>query len=329
MKTFPAFCRMVIFLIYGIILAAAAAAEGTHAVKSGESLSIIAKKYHVTIGQIKEANGLDDSLLQPGQTLTIPGTSGKSTEEGTERKNRKKDFFEEPSLGDGDPDTHLVRPGDTLGRIAKKYHLSVEELKEMNQLRGDRLKVGRPLVLRPMGEGDEEIEGETAGSPEGTAETKQESASATEEEKGVFAEAKEQQSLVRAAKTFLGAKYKKGGSHINGMDCSAYVQKVFWIFGVDLPRTAREQFKLGTQVARDALHAGDLLFFKRSRARHPTHVAIYLGKDQFIHTSLSKRQVQIDSLDSRYFRLRFLGAKRIVGQNNSMTSADLVYNEEK
>ena len=84
---------------------------------------------------------------------------------------------------------------------------------------------------------------------------------------------------------------------------------VYRIFGVDLPRTAREQFQIGYGVARNALKAGDLVFFKRTQARQPTHVGIYLGDNQFIHTSLRKKQVEIESTESGYFKSRFMGAK--------------------
>jgi cell wall-associated NlpC family hydrolase len=95
------------------------------------------------------------------------------------------------------------------------------------------------------------------------------------------------------------------------MDCSSFVQKVFRIFDVDLPRTTREQFQVGYAVAREALAIGDLIFFKRGQARRPGHVGIYLGNGQFIHTSLRKQRVQVNSLESRYFAARFIGAKRI------------------
>jgi cell wall-associated NlpC family hydrolase len=68
---------------------------------------------------------------------------------------------------------------------------------------------------------------------------------------------------------------------------------------------------MGYAVAQNALKAGDLVFFKRAKARQPTHVGIYIGNDQFIHTSLKKKQVDIGSTDSGYFKKWFLGAKRI------------------
>jgi len=107
-------------------------------------------------------------------------------------------------------------------------------------------------------------------------------------------------------------KYRRGGTSIKtGLDCSAYVQKVFRMVGMDLPRTAREQFGVGMEVARNALRLGDLVFFKRSQAKRPAHVGIYIGNDQFIHSSTTKRKIRVDSLNTRYFSARFIGGRRV------------------
>jgi cell wall-associated NlpC family hydrolase len=110
------------------------------------------------------------------------------------------------------------------------------------------------------------------------------------------------------------------------LDCSAFVQKVFSIFGIDLPRTAREQFQVGYEVAREALRMGDLVFFKRSKTPRPIHVGIYIGDGRFIHTSLRKRRVDIDSMDSRYFATRFIGAKRIEEVKRPPETEELIRN---
>jgi peptidoglycan endopeptidase LytE len=328
MKSFPVSWRGTILFLSGMLLAGSAFGEVIHTVRPGESLSRIAQRYRVEWKKIHEANGLEGSILQAGQKLKIPVSSPNLKGRTVEEKAQPKRLSESDPTGDLDADTYVVKPGDTLSRIARKFGLRVDELKEINGLRGDRLKVGQILFLRLMEEGDEEIEGETT-----EASSRGEGAGTDlphppEGPSGLFASEKEQQLLVRIAQSFLGARYKKGGTSIQGMDCSAFVQKVFWIFGVELPRTAREQFQAGVRVAREALQVGDLLFFKRSRARFPTHVAIYLGNDQFIHTSLSKRQVKIDSLESKYFRSRFIGARRITGQNHSTIFGNLVYNNE-
>ena len=146
------------------------------------------------------------------------------------------------------------------------------------------------------------------------------------QDRGFLANEKEREHLVRVASGFLGLKYSRRGSTSKGMDCSALVQKVFWLIGIDLPRTAREQFQVGYKVAREALEIGDLVFFKRSKATRPTHVGIYLGDGRFIHASLRKQRVHIDNLDSRYFAARFIGAKRLEEVNRSPEPEALIHN---
>lgn len=96
-----------------------------------------------------------------------------------------------------------------------------------------------------------------------------------------------------------------------GIDCSAYVQKVYGLLEINLPRSAREQFHAGEMVEKDDLSIGDLVFF-RTYASFPSHVGIYLGNDLFIHASKKGRKVTIDSLNTPYYLKRFIGAKRII-----------------
>ena len=123
----------------------------------------------------------------------------------------------------------------------------------------------------------------------------------------------ERQSLVRQAKGLLGVPYKLGGDGLAGIDCSAFVRRMFSSFEVSLPRTAREQFDVGRKIARDQLTAGDLVFFKtRQYESHPTHVGIFIGNDEFIHASaLKKGGVRIDSLSTDFYDRRFIGGTRI------------------
>jgi cell wall-associated NlpC family hydrolase len=109
---------------------------------------------------------------------------------------------------------------------------------------------------------------------------------------------------------FLGTRYRFGGTSRNGLDCSSFVQQVFNEMEVSLPRTAREQFELGDMVARGDMQKGDLVFFS-TYASFPSHVGIYLGDNRMIHASSRERRVVISSLDTPYYRSRFIGAKRI------------------
>lgn len=123
----------------------------------------------------------------------------------------------------------------------------------------------------------------------------------------------ERQILTRVARSFVGAPYKYGGDSVRGLDCSAFVRKMYAIFEVNLPRCAREQYDAGTRVDRNNLTSGDLVFFRaKPAARYPTHVGIYLGGDMFIHaSSLPSRGVRIDHLSGAYFKRSYMGAVRV------------------
>jgi cell wall-associated NlpC family hydrolase len=124
---------------------------------------------------------------------------------------------------------------------------------------------------------------------------------------------KEPEILTRVARSFVGAPYKYGGESVRGLDCSAFVRKMYAIFEVDLPRCAREQYYAGTRVDKNNLATGDLVFFRaRPAACYPGHVGIYLGGDMFIHaSSLPSRGVKIDHLSGAYFARTYMGAVRV------------------
>jgi cell wall-associated NlpC family hydrolase len=108
----------------------------------------------------------------------------------------------------------------------------------------------------------------------------------------------------------LGVPYKLGGSTLKGIDCSAFVKKIYEIFKVELPRTTREQFSVGRKIEKDQLEEGDLVFFKRRG--NSTHVGIYIGDNQFVHASYRNREVKIDHLDMPYFSTRFIRGVRVM-----------------
>ena len=127
--------------------------------------------------------------------------------------------------------------------------------------------------------------------------------------------------LKKSAYGFLGTRYRFGGSSRSGIDCSSFVQKVFGELEVSLPRTAREQFEVGNAVAPGDLQKGDLIFFS-TYASYASHVGIYLGNNKMIHASSRDRRVVISSMNTSYYRSRFLGAKRITKVNPDVFSLD-------
>jgi len=119
--------------------------------------------------------------------------------------------------------------------------------------------------------------------------------------------------LVDYAKTYLGSPYKLGGNNPSGIDCSGFVKNVYGKFGIDLPRTARQQYTTGKDIDRGDLSTGDLIFFGRGRSRDPSHVGIFLKDDKFIHSSSrNKGGVRIDSLDDNFYRQSYMGGRKLV-----------------
>ena len=128
--------------------------------------------------------------------------------------------------------------------------------------------------------------------------------------------------ICSVALTFLGLPYLWGGSSTKGVDCSGFVQSVYFLNGLILQRDASLQALHGSFVdistGYNNLKSGDLLFFgsKENGKNHVTHVAIYLGHNDYINSS---GRVMINSLDSTkgnyvsYRMTSLLSARRIIG----------------
>ena len=80
--------------------------------------------------------------------------------------------------------------------------------------------------------------------------------------------------------------------------------------GIDLPHSAKGQYKLGKSVNKKDLKAGDLVFFNTRGS--VSHVGMYIGSGKFIHAVDKKRGVRVDELNSDYYKKRFVGARRIL-----------------
>jgi len=103
-----------------------------HKVESGESLYVIAKKYNVTIDELKRINNLEDGKIKPGQSLSVNLVADNSTVEKTAAK---------PKI------THKVKSGDSFYSLAKKYGCSVHDIKDWNGIPGDKLSPGEKLII--------------------------------------------------------------------------------------------------------------------------------------------------------------------------------------
>ncbi|MGD8727389.1 MAG: C40 family peptidase [Gemmatimonadales bacterium] len=123
-------------------------------------------------------------------------------------------------------------------------------------------------------------------------------------------------SVVETAMEAMGSPYRWGGSDENGYDCSGLIQWAYGEHGIVLPRTSRDQARMGIQVERApaALSPGDILGFAASGSG-VSHVGLYVGGGEFIHSSSAG--VRLSSLsatdpDSRWWQQRWVSARRIL-----------------
>jgi lipoprotein Spr len=115
--------------------------------------------------------------------------------------------------------------------------------------------------------------------------------------------------LFKIIDEWFGTRYRLGGTSKMGIDCSALMQVFFTaLYGISLPRTAKEQFNFTRRISRTDLQEGDLVFF--STGHSISHVGIYLQNNKFAHASTSEG-VTISDLFDPYWEKRFAGVGRV------------------
>jgi peptidoglycan DL-endopeptidase LytE len=312
-------------LFTSLVLCGNTLAKETHSVQPGDTIAGIAAKTGVTADALKAANHLKGGRLQAHQILVIPP-----------HKSRKTVKSKPSSISPGD--IYAVKKGDTLAGISRRMGVPVAEIRELNRIRGNALKVGQRIALKKkpgheiesaappleytknginLGlEMEEEEEADDLSTPEEAwaeiEKRKQDSAALL----GKWSNPDEPKLLVKVAMGFLGAPYRLGGSSVTGIDCSGFVKKIYQFFNIDLPRTAFEQSHVGMRVARGELAEGDLIFF--NTRKRVGHVGIYIGNNQFVHAASRKKGVRVDDLNTPYFDRRFISAVRLKGSDDGL-----------
>lgn len=112
--------------------------------------------------------------------------------------------------------------------------------------------------------------------------------------------------IINKACNYIGVSYRYGQSSEKGFDCSGYVKFIFQNFGLALPHSSYAQYKISKHIDPHEAQYGDLVFFI-TRGKGVSHVGIYLGNNQFIHSPGRGRTVSIDSLDAYYYKRHLVG----------------------
>lgn len=123
-------------------------------------------------------------------------------------------------------------------------------------------------------------------------------------------------SLVKYAFSFSGKKYRRGGTTVNGFDCSGYTMMVYKKYGVKLPHSSAAQSLVGIEISKKQIKKGDLIFFRGRNSKRGGigHVGIVISEKgepvKFIHSS-SSDGVRVDALESPYYKKRYVKTTRV------------------
>ncbi|MBF6607822.1 MAG: C40 family peptidase [Flavobacterium sp.] len=121
--------------------------------------------------------------------------------------------------------------------------------------------------------------------------------------------------MINNAMTFIGVKYRGGGTSMAGMDCSGMVTAVFNLFDKQLPRSSHEMAKVGQKVSREQAQKGDLVFFKTNGRSSINHVGMVVDVTEdeikFVHSSTS-RGVIVSSTKEPYYNRAFAQINRVL-----------------
>ncbi|RLA75841.1 MAG: hypothetical protein DRG30_04145 [Epsilonproteobacteria bacterium] len=338
-------------------------------VNSGDTLYSIARKYKTTITRVTLINDLsEDDRLKIGLELMIPVCTDSIDAKKSEIKlasiireieeNKKKEMPPEPIVAEKVSKKeksslvkktkkksnekiipYKVKRGDLLYTIAKKHHITVDELKKVNKIKSDKyLKYGQIL--------DIPVTSKKAKPKLKIAKTKVKKktkiAKVTKKKRNkriasrkkssnkkliidantgkttfrsLFAGRGTSKLKLGSAKKQLGKRYVWGATGPRTFDCSGFTSYVCKKNGIYIPRTSINQSRVGKRVNRRGLKAGDLVFFDTSK-RHRgyiNHVGIYIGNNKFIHASSAKKRVVITSLEKPFYKSRFKWGSRVKG----------------
>ncbi|MEG1311855.1 MAG: SH3 domain-containing C40 family peptidase [Romboutsia sp.] len=118
--------------------------------------------------------------------------------------------------------------------------------------------------------------------------------------------------VVDIAKKQIGKPYKWGAGGPNAFDCSGLTSYSYKNgANVKLPRSSREQAKVGKSVSKKDLQAGDLIFFS-SGGSGINHVGLYIGDSKMVHSPRPGENVRIDKINTGYYSRTYVSAKRVL-----------------
>jgi len=322
--------------------------SNTYTVKAGDTLSGIASKHNISLTNLMKWNGLDTTLIFPGNVLTV----SKQDSQNTKTSGKKETKVSSSTV-------YSVVAGDSLSKIGAKYNVSVANLKKWNNLSSDLIYVGQKLNI--AGKSSNNSSTSTSSSSSKQAGNKASvytvksgdtlskiakahgvsvanlkkwnslssdmiyigqklSIGATKEKStGSVKSTKTGSStntnvdydvnkLVSVGKSLIGIPYKWGGTTTSGFDCSGFIYYVYNQAGKKINRLSTDGYFERSYYVNNP-QVGDLVFFSGTYRSGISHMGIYLGDNKFLQAGTSSG-VSIVSLDNPYWSKHFDSFKR-------------------
>ena len=265
----------------------------TYKVNAGDTLAVIASQFETTTSKLVALNNLSNAnSLTVGQTLKVKGsvpaptvTAPKPTQT-VATQTPSTQTVAKPAVS---ASTHTVKSGDSLGKIASQYGVSVSYLVNRNNLsNANDLSVGQVLQLKGAASSSVTPKPTTPTTTTPTTTYKPSKPSAPSTSGLSF------NTLFSFAQQFSGTPYVWGGTTPSGFDCSGFTQYVYGNSGVSLNRTAGDQMNQSTKISEGQAKPGDLVFFSYNGGSSIDHVGIYMGNGQMINAQ--NNGVKIDNI---------------------------------
>ncbi|KRF03198.1 hydrolase Nlp/P60 [Paenibacillus sp. Soil766] len=114
----------------------------------------------------------------------------------------------------------------------------------------------------------------------------------------------------KAVDELVGTPYRWAGTTTKGFDCSGFTSYLFDEFGIDLPHSSKSQNAEGYWVNKSDLRKGDLVFFNTDGSGI-SHVGMYLGNGEFVHSATNQGVVK-NKLSESYYAKRYVSARRVL-----------------
>lgn len=261
---------------------ASSSSAHTYTVKSGDTLSHIARIHSTSVSSIQQLNKLSGSTIRPGQKLAVSGKVQAPAPATAVKVPAAAPVVAKAS-------TYRVVSGDTLTNISKRHGMSVSQVMSLNGLKTSTIRIGQVLKVDGSSVAKQPVTVSNPISPAPVA-------------------SGNMSTLLATANSLLGTPYRWGGAAPGGFDCSGFIYYVYNQAGVSIPRTNTTGYD-AISYAVSSPQVGDLVFFKNTYRPGISHMGIYIGNNSFIHAGGDR--VQITSLSDSYWGKHFDSYQRL------------------